>query len=56
MPRRPRLSNGGIAYHVLNGRVGRLALFEKPADYSAFERILAEAHQRTSIHIAAYPP
>ena len=54
MPRRPRLSTGGIADHVLNRRVGRLELFEKPADYSAFEKILAEAHQRTAIRITAY--
>jgi len=54
MPRRPRLSTGGIAYHVLNRRVGRLELFEKPADYSAFAKILAEAHHRTGIRIAAY--
>ena len=54
MPRRPRLSTGGIAYHVLNRRVGRLELFEKPADYSAFEKILAEAHRHTGIRVAAY--
>jgi putative transposase len=54
MPRRPRLATGGIAYHVLNRRVGRLELFEKPADYAAFEKILAEVHQRTGIRIAAY--
>ncbi|HZM88796.1 MAG TPA: transposase [Blastocatellia bacterium] len=54
MPRRPRLSTGGIAYHVLNRRVGRLELFEKPADYFSFEKILAEAHDRTGIRIAAY--
>jgi len=54
MPRRPRRSTGEIAYHVLNRRVGRLELFEKPADYSAFEKILAEAHRRTGIRIAAY--
>lgn len=54
MPRRPRLSTGGIAYHVLNRRVGRLELFEKPSDYSAFEKILAEAYQRTGIRIACY--
>jgi putative transposase len=54
MPRRPRLSTGGIAYHVLNRRVGRLELFEKPADYFTFEKILAEAHGRTGIRIAAY--
>lgn len=28
MPRRPRLSRGGLAYRVLNRRVGRLPLFE----------------------------
>ena len=49
MLRRPRLSTGGIAYHVLNRRVGRLELFEKPTDYSAFEKILAEAHRRSCI-------
>lgn len=36
MPRRPRLAGGDLAYHVLNRRVGRLPLFEKPADYAAF--------------------
>jgi len=29
-------------------------LFEKPTDYSAFAKILAEAHHRTGIRIAAY--
>ncbi len=45
MPRRPRLATGGLAYRVLNRRVGRLSLFEKPADYFAFEKILKEAHE-----------
>ena len=54
MPRRPRLSTGGITYHVLTRRIGRLELFEKPADYSALGKILAEAHRRTAIRIAAY--
>ena len=54
MPRRPRLATGGIAYHVLNRRVSRLPLFEKPADYRAFEKILGEAIERTNIRIAAY--
>ena len=54
MPRRPRLATDGLVYHVLNRRVGRLPLFEKPADYLAFEKILSEAHQRTSMRIAAY--
>ena len=54
MPRRPRLATGGIAYHVLNRRVGRLPLFEKRADYVAFETILQQAWERTGIRIAAY--
>ena len=54
MARRPRLSTGGIAYHVLNRRVGRLELFEKPADYSSFKKILAQAHQSFGVRIAAY--
>lgn len=54
MPRRPRNATGGLAYHVLNRRVGRLPLFEKPADYAAFEKILHEAYERTGIRIAAY--
>jgi putative transposase len=54
MPRRARISTGGLAYHILNRRVGRLALFDKPADYLAFEKILNEAHERTGTRIAAY--
>lgn len=54
MPRRLRLAAGDLAYHVLNRRVGRLPLFEKKADYVAFEKILAEAVERTGIRIAAY--
>ncbi len=54
MPRRPRYATGGLAYHVLNRRVGRLPLFEQPGDYAAFEKILQEAHSRTGIRIVAY--
>lgn len=54
MPRRPRLAAGALAYHVLNRRVGRLPLFETPADYLAFEQILAEAVATTRLRIASY--
>jgi putative transposase len=54
MPRRPRIATGGLAYHVLNRRVGRLPLFEKPADYAVFETILQEVHGETGIRIAGY--
>lgn len=43
MPRRPRLAAGDLAYHVLNRRVGRLPLFDKPADYAAAYRIGGQA-------------
>jgi len=54
MPRRPRLAAGGLVYHVLNRRVGRLPLFDNPADYVAFERILEEASDRMGVRVAAY--
>ncbi len=54
MPRRPRLAAGGIVYHVLNRRAGRLPLFTKPADYAAFERVLREAYEATRVRITAY--
>jgi len=54
MPRRPRVATGGLVYHVLNRRVGRLQLFEKPGDYVAFEQILQDAYDRTRIRILAY--
>jgi hypothetical protein len=43
-----------LAYHVLNRRSGRLPMFEKPGDYAAFERTLAEAVAQTRLRIAAY--
>jgi putative transposase len=46
MPRRARQAPGGLVYHVLNRAVGRMKLFTKDADYQAFERVLAQAHQR----------
>ena len=54
MPRRPRLAAGGIVYHVLNRRAGRLPLFTKRADYAAFERVLREAYEATRVRITAY--
>lgn len=34
--------------------MGRLPLFDKTADYAAFEKVLAEAHAKTRSRIAAY--
>lgn len=54
MPRRPRIATGGLVYHVLNRRAGRLPLFERSEDYAAFHRILCEAYEETRIRIVAY--
>jgi putative transposase len=34
--------------------ISRLPLFERPTDYVAFEKILAEAADRTRVRIAAH--
>ncbi len=54
MPRRQRIATGGLAYHVLNRRVGRQRLFASPSDYVAFEKILQDAYEQTRLRIAAY--
>lgn len=54
MPRTARVAPGGLVYHALNRAVARLPLFEKEADYEAFERVLAEAQQRHPTRILAY--
>lgn len=54
MPRRPRIAPGGLVYHVLNRAVARLALFEKDADYEAFERVLSEALAEHPTRLLAY--
>jgi putative transposase len=54
MPRRARSIQGGLVYHVLNRANGRLALFRKPADYTAFERVLEQAAAREPLRILAY--
>jgi hypothetical protein len=46
MARRTRCSDSGYVYHVLNRAVGRAKIFEKPADYAAFEKVLRQAWER----------
>ncbi len=43
MGRAPRITEPGVAYHLLNRRVMRLRMFEKPADYAAFTEVLAKS-------------
>jgi len=43
-----------MVFHCLNRAVARLTLFEKEADYAAFERVLEEAHERVPLRILDY--
>jgi len=54
MPRTARNAPGGLVYHALNRAVARLPLFEKEADYEAFERVLEEAFARCPTRLLAY--
>ena len=52
---RPRRSaEGGFVYHVLNRANARMTIFERDADYEAFERVLEEAVERTNTRLLAY--
>jgi putative transposase len=48
------MAPGGYVYHALNRGVARLALFEKPGDYDAFEAVLAEALEEYPTRVLAY--
>jgi putative transposase len=54
MPRHRRNTPGGWVYHVLNRGVGRRRLFYKPADYEAFEDIVAETLLARPMRICGY--
>ena len=53
MARRTRCSDAGYVYHVLNRAAGRATLFDKPADYAAFEKVLRQAWERTGMRLVA---
>jgi putative transposase len=54
MARQRRQAPGGRVYHVMNRGVGRRGIFQKPEDYAAFERVLAEALARVPLRILGY--
>lgn len=54
MARRMRCADAGYVYHVLNRAVGRARLFEKSADYAAFEKVLRQAWERTGMRLLSY--
>jgi len=54
MPRTARAVEAGLIYHVLNRGNGRMTLFRKPADFDAFERILAEGLERYPVELLSW--
>ena len=54
MARPLRNAPGGHVYHVLNRANARLTIFEKDADYLAFERILSDVQDRVPMRILAW--
>src|SRR5580704_11380632 len=54
MPRTARHAPKGLVYHAMNRAVARLPLFQKEADYEAFERVLGEAHEKFPIEVFSY--
>jgi putative transposase len=54
MARRSRWSDAGFVYHVLNRAVGRATIFDKSADYAAFEKVVRQAWERTEMRLLAY--
>ncbi len=54
MPRHARVAPGGLVYHALNRATARLPLFEKPADFDAFERVIAHTLQHVPTRILGY--
>lgn len=54
MPRTSRAAPGNMVFHVLNRGVGRQRLFEKAADYVAFEEVLDETLGKVPMRICNY--
>ena len=54
MPRPRRADEPGGLYHALNRGNARATIFHKPADYEAFEAVLAEGLRRYDVVLLAY--
>ena len=52
--RTARVAPGGMVFHVLNRGVARMQLFEKAADYQAFEQVLRDTLDQSPMRICAY--
>ncbi len=54
MGRPKRAAVGGLIYHVLNRANARMTIFEREADYQAFELVVQQAVDRTGMRLLAY--
>src|SRR5258708_6731746 len=54
MGRPRRAAEGGYVYHVLNRANARMPVFEDEGDYEVFEKVLAQAVERTETRLLAY--
>ena len=54
MPRTVRCQPGGMVFHVLNRGNGRMPIFDKPADYAAFERVMLDVASHINMRVLAY--
>lgn len=54
MGRPKRADEANCVYHMLNRANRRIAIFEKDADYEAFERVMTEAVERFQIDLFSY--
>jgi putative transposase len=54
MPRIKRLTFGGCVYHVFNRANGRLRIFQKKEDFTAFAKILSEGIEQFGMRICGW--
>jgi putative transposase len=54
MGRPHRVAEGGYVYHVLNRGNAKMRIFDDDRDYDAFEKLLAEAVERSEMRLLAY--
>ena len=54
MPRRMRVTPGGLVFHVLNRPAAGLPLLRKAIDYEALERIMVEAQELHPLRALAW--
>ena len=54
MGRPRRAAEGGYVYHVLNRANARMTIFEDEGDFTAFEKVLLQAVERSQTRLLAY--